>query len=127
MAAFDVVGEDPGDDGNPRAEIARLEDEIERFAAIIESCRKVILAAKVAFACGAVLFLLIALGIVRFDPMLFMTATVALLGGTVLYGSNRSTSDQATAKMKAAEALRAQLIGAIDLTVVSERRPIGRS
>jgi len=109
------------DQDDPREEIARLEDEIETLAATIEGCRKIILASKAAVAGGALLLAAIAMGFIRFEPMTFMAATVALLGGTVLYGSNRSTSEQATAALKTAEARRAQLIGEIDLTVVGDQ------
>jgi hypothetical protein len=121
VAAFDVGAAEPGDKDDPREEIARLEDEIESFAATVEGCRKIILASKAAVLGGGLLLAAIAFSVIRFEPMTFMAATVALLGGTVLYGSNRSTSDQATARLKTAEARRAQLIGAIDLTVVGDR------
>jgi hypothetical protein len=109
------------DQDDPREEIARLEGEIEDFAATIESCRKIILASQAAIAGGGLLLAAMAIGVISFEPAAFMAATVAMLGGTVLYGSNHSTSEQATAALKSAEARRAQLIGAIDLTVVGDR------
>ena len=45
--------------------------------------------------------------------------TVAF-GGVVLFGSNNSTSEQTTAALRAAEAERAELIGQMDLRVVSD-------
>ena len=42
------------DQDDPREEIARLEGEIEDFAATIESCRKIILASQTAIAGGGV-------------------------------------------------------------------------
>ncbi len=104
-----------------REEIARLEDEIENLAATIESCRKIIFASKAAIAGGGLLLVAMTIGVVGFEPTAFVAAIVAVLGGTVLFGSNRSTSDQATAALKTAEARRTQLIGAIDLTVVDDR------
>jgi hypothetical protein len=44
-----------------------------------------------------------------------------VLGGIVLSGSNRSTTQQVEAELAEAEAERAALIGQIDLRVVSER------
>jgi t-SNARE complex subunit (syntaxin) len=104
-----------------REEIARLEDAIENLAATIESCRKIIFASKAAIAGGGLLLVAMTIGVVGFEPTAFMAAIVAVLGGTVLFGSNRSTSGQATAALQTAEARRAQLIGEIDLTVVDDR------
>ena len=47
-------------------------------------------------------------------------AISAVIGGTVVFGSNTSTSKQAAADIKAAEALRAELIGKINLRLVGE-------
>jgi hypothetical protein len=69
-------------------------------------------------AVGAILILAMTIGIVRFDPMIMIGAFTAVIGGIVLLGSNWSTSQQAMATVKAAEAQRAELIGKIDLRVV---------
>jgi hypothetical protein len=50
--------------------------------------------------------------------MIMIGAFTAVIGGIVLLGSNWSTSQQAMATVKAAEAQRAELIGKIDLRVV---------
>jgi hypothetical protein len=104
-----------------RAEIAALEDEIEALAAAIEGCRKLALLAKTMIGGGALLLLALVVGILNFEPIAFMAGTAALLGGIVLLGSNNSTERQKTAMLKKAEARRADLIGAIDLTIVGER------
>jgi hypothetical protein len=49
-----------------------------------------------------------------------ISAISAVIGGTVVFGSNTSTSKQAAVAIKAAEALRAELIGKINLRVVGE-------
>jgi hypothetical protein len=51
-------------------------------------------------------------------------AFAAMIGGVVLLGSNRSTLQQSTAAMQAAEAQRAALIGEIDLRVVGGRNGV---
>lgn len=101
-----------------RDRIVRLEERIEELAAAIESCRKFMLAARAAIAAGAVLLIALAFGLVTFSPMAMVAAFAAVLGGIVLLGSNSSTSDQANAELRAAEAERAALIGEIDLQVV---------
>jgi hypothetical protein len=106
------------DEDDAREEISRLEALIEDLAATIEGCRKMIAAAKAAIVLGAALLVAIVLGVIGFDPMVFMAAVAALLGGIVLLGSNNSTSVQKTAELKAAEARRAALIDQMDLPVV---------
>jgi hypothetical protein len=106
-------------EGDPRDQISRLEARIEELASVIESCRKLILISRVAIIAGGALLLAITLGVIRFDPVALMGATAAVMGGIVVFGSNTSTAKQAAANIKAAEALRTELIGKINL------RPVG--
>jgi hypothetical protein len=92
-----------------REQISQIEAEIEELAEIIESCRKLILVAKVAIAAGGVLILAITVGVIRFDPTVMIGAIAAVIGGTVVFGSNTSTLKQTTSTMEAAKALRAEL------------------
>jgi hypothetical protein len=98
-------------DIDPHDEIVRLEAHIEELEGTIESCRKFILAARIAMAAGAV----------RYDPapMALAAAMAALLGGIVVWGSNGSTAKQAANELAAAETNRAALIGLIDLRVIA--------
>ena len=93
-----------------REQISQIEAEIEELAEIIESCRKLILVAKVAIAAGGVLMLAITIGLIRFDPTVTIGAIAAVIGGTVVFGSNTSTLKQTTSTMEAAKARRAELI-----------------
>jgi hypothetical protein len=101
-------------------QISRLEAQIDELTEVIESCRKVILVSKVAIAAGGIWLLAFTFGAIRFDSMAMIGAISAVIGGTVVFGSNASTSKQAVAAIKAAEALRAELIGNIDLRLVGE-------
>jgi hypothetical protein len=112
------------DHGDPRDEIVRLEGRIEELAATLESCRKFILAARVAVAGGGLVLAAMLFGVMRFDPAVLAAAVAALLGGIVVWGSNGSTAKEAANELAAAEADRAALIGLIDLHVVGERRPL---
>jgi hypothetical protein len=58
------------------------------------------------------------LGAIRSDPAVMIAALAAVIGGIVLLGSNGSTAEEASADLAAAEAERAELIGAIDLRLV---------
>ena len=108
------------DDGDPREQILHIEAHIEKLADVIESCRKFILISKAAMAAGGTLILAIILGAVRFDPTVLIGAIAAVIGGTVVCGSNTSTLKQTTTAMKAAEAHRAELISRVDLLVVGD-------
>ena len=107
-------------DGDLRDQIVRLEAQIEELAAAIESCRKIILASRAAIATGGVLILAMLLGAIGFNALAMIAAITAVLGGIVLLGSNTSTSEEAAAALRAAEARRAELIGSIDLRTVGE-------
>ena len=107
--------------GDPHDEIVRLEAQIEALSDKIESCRKFILAARIAVAVSGFLLAALFLGAIRFDVQLMMLAMAALLGGIVVWGSNGSTAKEAQGELAAAEANRKALIGLIDLRVVAER------
>jgi hypothetical protein len=108
------------DEENPAAEISRLEAQVERLGAVAESCRKVILAAKVAIAVGALVLFVTVAGLINVDQIVAFGAVAVILGGIVAAGSNSRTLSEATANMRAAEARRAELIGALPFSKVIE-------
>jgi hypothetical protein len=108
-------------DTDPHDEIERVEAQIEAIRSRLESCRKFILAARIALMGGALLLAAILLGAIAFDQRLLLVAIAALLGGLVVWGSNHSTADEAVAELAKAEAYRAALIGHLRLQVVTER------
>jgi len=110
-----------GSDRDPHDEIERLEAQIEDLTARIESCRKFILAARIAVIGGAVVLAALLLGIIWFDLAEMALAMAALLGGIVVWGSNSSTAKEAAAERAAAEGSRKALIGVMELRVVPER------
>jgi hypothetical protein len=110
------------DDADPRDEIVRLETHIEKLADRLESCRKLILAGRVAVAAGGLVLVALLFGVIVFDPRVMMIGAAALLGGFVAWGSNSSTAMEAAEQMAAAESRRAALIGGLDLHVIAERR-----
>jgi UPF0716 family protein affecting phage T7 exclusion len=108
------------DDGDLHEQILHIEAHIEELADVIESCRKFILISKAVMAAGGTLILAIIIRAVGFDPTVMIGALAAVIGGTVVCGSNTSTLKQTTTAMKAAEAQRAELISKIDLRVVGD-------
>ena len=88
---------------DPHEEIVRLEEHIEELAAKIESCRKFILASRIAVAAGGLVLAATLVGAIRSELGLLAVAVSLLLGGIVVWGSNRSTAKEATKEMAAAE------------------------
>jgi len=108
------------DDGDLHEQILHIEAHIEELTDIKERCRKIILISKVAIAAGGILILATIIGAVGFDPTVLIGAIAAVIGGTVVFGSNTSTLKQTMTDMKAAEAHRIELISRMDLKVVGD-------
>jgi hypothetical protein len=108
-----------GHGGDPRDEIVRLEAQIDELAATIESCRKFILAARIAMWGGGIVLAAMLVGAIRLDPAAMAGASAALLGGIVVWGSNNSTAKEARKELAVAEARRTALIETIDLRAIS--------
>jgi hypothetical protein len=104
-----------------RQEIALLEAQIEVLADKIESCRKFILAARIAVVGGGILLAATLLGAIDFDARALLAGGAGLLGGIVVWGSNASTAKEAAAQLAQAEVQRTALIEQLDLRVVAER------
>jgi hypothetical protein len=103
-----------------REDIARIEARIEELAEAIERCRKFSLAAKLTIAAGALWIALSMLSLVSYTPETTIAALAAIIIGVVLLGSNKTTWTQTEAAMQASEAMRADLIGQLELRVVDQ-------
>jgi hypothetical protein len=108
------------DEDGASDEIARIEARIEELAEIAERCRKFILVSRAAIAGGGALLLVMMFGLFGSSSVAAIGSIAAVLGGIVSLGSNVSTLRQTTDAMRAAEALRSDLIGRIDLRVVGD-------
>ena len=104
-------------------EIAELEARIEALSELIERCRKFSLAARLAIMAGGVWLVLLVFGLVGFEPYELVAALAAAIGGVVLLGSNATTWTQVEGALQQAEAMRADMIGLIDLRLVGEQKP----
>jgi hypothetical protein len=108
------------EDGDPRDQIARLEMRLEELAETMTRCRKIKLISQIAIAGGGIWLLAVMIGIIGFNSVTLMAAISAVIGGTVVYGSNTTTSREVDTAMNEAEAQRAALIESLDLRVVGE-------
>jgi hypothetical protein len=109
------------DEHDPTDEISRIEAQLEALAEAAERCRKIILVSKAAIAGGVALPLLMLLGIIGSGPVVALGSIAVVLGGIVSLGSNVSTLRDTMAAISAAEVLRSDLIGGIDLRLVGDR------
>jgi len=108
----------PEDD--PTDDISLIEERLEELAEVSERCRKIILASKAAIAGGFAVLVVTVLGLFGSSQVAALGSIAAVLGGIVSLGSNVSTLRQTTDAISAAEALRSDLIGRIDLRVVGD-------
>jgi hypothetical protein len=104
----------------PTDEIALIEERLEVLAEVAERCRKIILVSRAAIAGGFALLLVTLLGLFGSSQVAALGSIAAMLGGIVSLGSNVSTLRQTQDAINAAEALRSDLIGRIDLRVVGD-------
>ncbi|MDI4232882.1 hypothetical protein OZ411_08670 [Bradyrhizobium sp. Arg237L] len=104
----------------PLDEISMIEARLEQLAEVAERCRKIILASKAAIAGGIALLIVMMFGLFGPDQVALIGSVALVLGGIVSLGSNVSTLQQTVADISAAELLRSDLIGRIDLKLVGE-------
>jgi hypothetical protein len=107
-----VMDEETPDD------IGHVEARIEELGEALERCRKLALAAKIAIGAGGVWIVVTLLGLMPFYPSVTFAALAAVIGGIVLAGSNSTTWAQTEAELRKSEALRAELIGRLEMRVV---------
>lgn len=108
------------EEDDPTDEISQIEARLEALAEKAEQCRKIIMVSKAVIAAGGVLLLVMMLGVFGSGPAAALGSIAAVLGGIVSLGSNTSTLQQTIAAINAAEAHRSDLIGRIDLRLVSD-------
>ena len=101
-------------------EIERLELRIEELREAIERSRRLRLAGRASTVIGPALLAGFALGLVAYTPTRMIVALALAIGGVVLTGSSRSSTEELERFLKQAEAERMAAIDALDLVQVGE-------
>ena len=101
-------------------EIERLELRIEKLSEAIERSRRLRLAGRALVVIGPMLLAGIALGLVNDSPTRMIAALALAIGGVVLMGSSRSSTEELERSLKQAEAERIAAIDALNLTAVGD-------
>ena len=101
-------------------EIERLELRIEELREAIERSRRLRLAGRASAMIGPALLAGFALGLVAYTPTRMIVALALAIGGVVLTGSSRSSTEELERSLKQAEAERMAAIDALDLVQVGE-------
>jgi hypothetical protein len=96
-------------------EIERLELQIEDLRAAIERSRRFALAGRASVVAGPALLVAILIGVVGFTPARVVIALALAIGGMVLSGSSRATTDELRRALARVEAARNAAIDGLEL------------
>jgi hypothetical protein len=102
-------------------EIERLELRIEELREAVERSRRLRLAGRASAVIGPAMLAGFALGLVAYTPTRMIVALALAIGGIVLTGSSRSSTEELERSLKQAEAERMAAIDALDLVQVGEK------
>jgi hypothetical protein len=102
-------------------EIERLEHRIEELGDAIERSRRLRLTGRVSAVAGPALMAGFVLGLVAYTPARMVVALALAIGGVVLMGSSRSSTEELERALRRAEAERIAAIDALDLVDLSDR------
>ena len=114
------VDDEAGD--HPVTEIEGLELRIDDLREAIVRSRRLMTAGRAAAIAGPILLLALILGLLAFTPARALAALALLVGGVVLAGSSRSSTEQLERELARAEAERNAAIDALGLAAAGEGR-----
>jgi hypothetical protein len=101
-------------------EIERLELRIEGLREAIARSRRLRLVGQASAVIGPALIVAFVLGLVAYSPTRVLVAFALAIGGMVLMGSSRSSTEELERALKQAEAERMAAIDALNLIQVGE-------
>ena len=102
-------------------EIEQLELRIEELSEAISRSRRLRLAGQASAVIGPALLAGFALGLLNYTPARMIVALALAIGGIVLMGSSRSSTEELERWLRRAEAERIAAIDALDLVQVTEK------
>ena len=101
-------------------EIERLENRIEELREAILRSRRLMLAGRASAVVGPALLVFMMLGALDFTPVRMIVAIALAIGGIVLSGSSRSSTEELEGQLRRAEAERRAAIDALDLVEIGD-------
>jgi hypothetical protein len=106
---------------HPIEDIERLELHIETLQDSIARSRRLMLAGRVSSVLGPLLLVALTFGLMIFTPARVLMALALLIGGVVLTGSSKSSTDELERSLARAEAERNEAIDTLGLAPAEER------
>ena len=102
-------------DGRPPELIEQLEIRIEELRDSIQRSRRLMLAGRVCAVVGPALLVCVLFGLINFTPVRMIVALALAIGGVVLTGSSRASTQQLEFLLRQTEKERSAAIDALDL------------
>jgi hypothetical protein len=99
----------------PSEQIEQLETRIDELRDSIQRSRRLVTAGRACVGVGLALLLGLLVGLLGFTPARMVAAIVLAVGGFVLSGSSRSSTDELERTLKRTEQERSAAIDALDL------------
>jgi hypothetical protein len=102
-------------------QIERLEIQIEELREAIQRSRRYIIAGRAGAVIGPVLLACLIVGLLDFTPVRMIVGIALAIGGVVLMGSSRSSTEQLELALKRKEGERIAAIDALELVQLGDR------
>jgi hypothetical protein len=102
-------------------QIERLEIQIEELREAIQRSRRYIIAGRAGAVIGPALLACLMVGLLDFTPVRMIVGIALGIGGVVLMGSSRSSTEQLELALKRTEAERIAAIDALELVQLGDR------
>ncbi len=102
-------------------QIERLEIQIEELREAIQRSRRYIIAGRAGAVIGLALLACLMVGLLDFTPIRMIVGIALAIGGVVLMGSSRSSTEQLELMLKRTEADRIAAIDALELVQLEEQ------